>query len=156
MEKRTLGLGAFKQLISYGFYIGDTELAIVTCRLYKDALAPSTKTTYATGINHLRNFPKQYDKVSFPSDIYKPASRLSILLSFFAAYLFEKDSIRTHSTIRNYMSQVKQFYLKRGYPKKMVESELLKTVMKSIKRCMPPKTDTRSAFLFLHYTPQEI
>ena len=151
MEKSTLGLGVFKQLISFGLYIGDTDLAIVACRLYKDALAPSTKITYSTGVNHLRKFTKLYVKVPFPVGDFEPPSRLSISLIFFAAYLFEVDSIRSHSTIRNYMSQVKQLYVKRGYPKKMLESDLLKAVMKGIKRCMPPKADTRIAFLLIHY-----
>ena len=141
----------FKQLISFGLYIGDTDIAIVACRLYKDALAPSTQSSYSTVVNHLRKFTKKYDKVPFPGDDFKPPSRLSISLIFFAAYLFELDTIRSHSTIRNYMSQVKQLYLKRGYPKKLLESELLRTVMNGIKRYMPPKADTRIAFLLVHY-----
>ena len=116
LEKRTLCIGVFQQLISFGLYIGDTDLAIVACRLYKDALAPSTKSSYSTGVNHLRKFTAKYDKIPFPADDFKPPSRLSISLIFFAAYLFEKDTIRSHSTIRNYMSQAKQHYLKRGYP----------------------------------------
>ena len=43
-------------------------------------------------------------------------------LTFFAAYLFELDSIKTYATIRNYMTHVKQFYIKKGYPKKLLES----------------------------------
>ena len=61
------------------------------------------------------------------------------------------DSIRSFNTIRNYMSQARQLYLKRNYPEKVLDSELLKTVMKGIKRCMPPKADSRIAFLLIHY-----
>ena len=73
-------------------------------------------------------------------------------LAFFAAFLFETDSIRSYNTIRNYMSQVKQVYLKRGYPETQLESHMLKTVKKGIRRCMPQKPDTRIAFLLIHYT----
>ena len=141
----------FQLLIDFGLYIGDTDLAIVACRLYKDALAPSTKSSYSTGVNHLRRFTKKYHKIPFPVGNFERPSRLSISMIFFAAYLFEIDTIRSYSTIRNYMSQVKQLYLKRGYPEDLLESELLKSVMKGIKRCIPPKADTRIAILLIHY-----
>ena len=95
---------------------------------------------------------KKYDKVPFPIDNFNLPSRLSLSLIFFAVYLFEMDSIGSYNTIRNYMSQVRQSYLKRGYPEKLLESQLLKTVKKGIKRCMPPKADTRIAFLLVHYS----
>ena len=49
------------------------------------------------------------------------------------------------------MSHVTQFYVKKGYPKKKLLSPLLKAVMRGIKRCMPPKADSRVAFLLIHY-----
>ena len=151
MEKSTLRIGAFEQLISFGIHIGDTNLAIVACRLYRDALAPSSRSTYSTGVNHLRKFTQKYKNIPFPLKNFEPPSYLSLSLIFFAAYLFEIDSIRAYNTIRNYMSQVKQIYLKRGYPEKKLESHMLKTVKKGIRRCMPPKPDTRIAFLLIHY-----
>ena len=51
------------------------------------------------------------------------------------------------------MSHVKQHYICKGYPKEMLDSPLLKAVMRGVKRCMPPKADTRIAFLLLHYKP---
>ena len=151
MEKRTLGVGVFKLLIGFGLYIGDPDLAIIACRLYRDALAPSTRNTYSTGVNHLRKFTKKYDKIPFPASNFELPSRLSLSMIFFATYLFEVDTIHSYSTIRNYMSQVKQLYLKRGYPEDLLESNLLSAVMKGIKRCIPPKADTRIAFLLIHY-----
>ena len=144
--KKYSSVGAFEQLINYGLYIGDTDLAIVACRLYKDALAPSSKSSYSTGIKHLLNFTQKYDKVPFPIDNFNPASRLSLSLIFFAVYLLEMDSIGSYNTIRNYMSQVRQSYLKRVYPEKLLESQLLKTVKKGIKRCMPKKRTLVSPF----------
>ena len=151
MEKSTLCTGAFKQLLSFGLHIGDTDLAIVACRLYRDALAPSSRSTYSTGVNHLRKFTKKYIKIPFPFEHFEPPSYLSLSLVFFAAYLFETDSIRAYNTVRNYMSQVKQVYLKRGYPETRLESHMLKTVKKGIRRCMPQNPDTRIAFLLIHY-----
>ena len=76
---------------------------------------------------------------------------MSPALIFFAAYLFEIDSIKSYFTIRNYMSHVKQLYVKKGYPKSKFDSAVLKAVMRGIQRCMPPKADSRVAFLLIHY-----
>ena len=124
----------------------------MACRLYRDALAPSTKNTYKTGVRHLQRFQQKYPMAPLPSDEFSPPSRTSISLVFFAAYLFETDSIKSHTTIRNYMSHVMQFYIKKGFPKRKLVSPLLKAVMRGIKRCIPPKPDSRIAFLLIHYS----
>ena len=49
------------------------------------------------------------------------------------------------------MSHVTQYYVKKGFPKKALNSPLLKAVMRGVKRCMPPKSDSRIAFLLIHY-----
>ena len=151
MEKRSVTLGAFIELIKFGLRIGDIHIAMVACRLYRDALAPSTKTTYKTGVRHLQRFKQKYPRAPLPADVFTPPSRVSVSLVFFASYLFELDTIKSYGTIRNYMSHVKQFYVKKGYPKKKLESPLLKAVMRGVKRCMPPKADSRVAFLLIHY-----
>ena len=48
-------------------------------------------------------------------------------------------------------SHVTHFYLKKGYAIKILGSPLLKAVMRGVKRCMPPKADSRVAFLLIHY-----
>ena len=151
MEKSTLGLGVFSKLLGFGVHIGDTDIAIVTCRLYRDALAASTRSTYKTGVRHLRKFTQKYPKIPLPTVDINSHSRLTLSLVFFAAYLFELDSIKSYSTIRNYMTHVTQFYVKKGYAKKSLKSELLQTVMRGIKNSMPPKADSRVAFLLIHY-----
>ena len=151
LEKSTLGIGVFTKLLNFGIQIGDTDIAIVACRLYREALAPTTRGTYKTGVRHLQKFAKKYPKLHLPSVDRNSPSRLTLSLVFFAAYLFEVDSINLYSTIWNYMSHVTQFYVKKGYPKKSLKSELLKTVKLGIKRCMPPKADSRVAFLLIHY-----
>ena len=83
--------------------------------------------------------------------IFPPPFRTSISLVFFAAYLFELDTIKSDGTIRNYMSHVSQFYVKKGYPKNRLNSPLIKAVMRGVKRCMPPKSDSRIAFLLIQY-----
>ena len=119
--------------------------------LYRDALAPSTKTTYKTGVRHLQRFKQKYPSATFPNDAFSPPSKTSISLVFFATYLFELDTIRCHGTIRNYMSHVTQFFVKKGVPRKRLDSPLLKSVMRGIKRCMPPRPYSRIAFLLIHY-----
>ena len=133
----------FKELIRFGLRINDIHIALVTCRLYRDALAPSTKITYKTGVRHLMKFKLKYPAAPVPTDKFIPPSKWSLSLAFFVAYLFELDSINSYSTIRNYVSHVTQFYLKNGCPKKKLNSPLLRAVMRGVKRCMPPKTDTR-------------
>ena len=124
---------------------------MVACRLYRDALAPSTKNTYKTGVRHLQRFMLKYPNAPLPSDDFNPPSKISISLVFFAAYLFELESIKSYGTIRNYMSHVTQFYVQKGHIKKRLNSPLLKAVLCGIKRCMPPKADSRVAFLLIHY-----
>ena len=51
-------------------------------------------------------------------------------------------------------SHVTQFYVKKGYPKKKLHSPLLKAVMQGVKRCMPPKADSRAAFLIHYHIPR--
>ena len=94
-------IGVFTEIIKFGVFIGDIDIAIVVCRLYRDALAPSTKSTYKTGVRHLQRFKQKYPKAPFPSDVFQPPSKVSISLAFFTAYLFELESIKSHSTIRN-------------------------------------------------------
>ena len=139
------------EIIKFGLFIGDIDIAMVVCRLYRDALAPSTKTTYKTGVRHLQKFKQKYPNAPFPTDVFRPPSKVSISLAFFAAYLFELDSIKSHGTIRNYLTHVKQFYVKKGYPKKNLESPLFKAVMRGVKRCIPQNPDSRIAFLLIHY-----
>ena len=124
---------------------------MVACRLYRDALAPSSRTTYRTGVRHLHKFRQKYPMAPLPPAEFNPPSKISISLVFFAAHLFELDTIKSHGTIRNYMSHVTQFYIKKGIPKKKLVSPLLSAVMRGIKRCMPPKQDSRIAFLLIHY-----
>ena len=54
LEECSLLIGVFKELIGFGLFIGDTDIAIVACRLFRDALAPTTKTTYKTVVDQLR------------------------------------------------------------------------------------------------------
>ena len=108
----------FKEIIKFGLYIGDIDIAIVVCRLYRDALAPGTKSTYKTGVRHLQKFKQKYPKAPFPTDVFKPPSNVSISLAFFTAYLFELDSIKSHNTIRNYLTHVTQLYVKKGTQKR--------------------------------------
>ena len=112
---------------------------------------PHDRGTYKTGVRHLFKFAKKYPKLTLTSIDRNAPSRLTLSLVFFAAYLFEIDSINSFSTIQNYMSHVTQFYLKKGYTKKLLKSDLLKTVMRGIKRSMPPKADSRAAFFLIHY-----
>ena len=141
----------FRALIKFGIHIGDVDFAVVACRLYRDALAPGTKKQHQTGVRHLQRFIEKYPCAPLPSDEFSPPSRMSNSLVFFAAYLFELPSINAYSTIRNYISHVRQFYLKKGHPPKKLDSPLLKAVMRGVKRCMPPKADSRVAFLLIHY-----
>ena len=57
-------------------------------------------------------FRLKYPKAPLPPNEFTAPSQASISLVFFAAYLFELDSIKAFGTIRNYMSQVMQFYVK--------------------------------------------
>ena len=102
-------------------------------------------------MRHLQKFRNIYPHAPFPSDKFIPPSKTALSLVFFAAYLFELDSIKSYKTIRNYITHVRQFYVKKGYPRKKLHSPLLKAVMQGIKRCMPPKADSRIAFLLIHY-----
>ena len=151
MEKSTGNLGLFSKLINFGIKINDTDIAIVACRLYRDALAPSTRSTYKTGVKHLHKFARKYPTLPLPTTDLNSPSHLSLSLTFFAAYLFELDSINSFSTIRNYMSHVTQFYVKKGYAKKSLKSELLQTVLRGVKNSMPSNADSRVAFLLIHY-----
>ena len=126
----------FRELIKFGIDIGDVDIALVACRLYRDALAPGTKKQHKIRVRHLQRFMEKYPSAPLPSDDFSPPSRMFISLVFFAAYLFELPSINAYSTIRNYMSHVRQFYLKKGHPPKKLNSPLLKAVMRGVKRCM--------------------
>ena len=140
MEGCSLAVGAFTELFNFGILIGDIEIALVACRLYRDALAPSTKVTYKTGVRHFKKFKQKYPMAPIPSKEFNPPSLVSISLTFFAAYLIELDSIKIYATIRNYMTHVKQFYIKKGFPKKTLESNLLKSILRGIKKMHPSKS----------------
>ena len=88
MEENSLPVGVFTEIIKFGVFIGDIDIAIVVCRLYRDALAPSTKSTYKTGVRHLQRLKQKYPKAPFPSDVFNPPSKVSMSLAFFTAYLF--------------------------------------------------------------------
>ena len=56
---KALAVGVFSELIRFGTRIGETDIAIIACRLYRDALAPSTKTNYKTVVRHLQRLKQK-------------------------------------------------------------------------------------------------
>ena len=119
--------------------------------LYFSALAPSTIKSYKTGENHLRKFLDQFPavpRVLFPR---RPPSIGTLTLCFFAASLFTKDTIKSAKTIRCYVSNAKNYWIKLGCDPECLDSTELFRVMRGISRKLPPKADTRPPFLLPHY-----
>ena len=113
-------------------------------------LLTSTKTTYKTGVINCIIFQENIQKSPSPL-LTAPTLPKCPSLVFFAAYLFEIDTNKTYSTIRNYISLVKQFYVKTGYPKSEFDTAVHKAVKRGIEKGRLPKADSRAAFLLFDY-----
>ena len=127
------------------------ELAPLVFSIYKDALATSSKRTYQTGNNHFQKFVKAFPKLESIGGSIPPPSPQILALCFFAVALFLKKSIKSSSTIRSYIRHVKNKWIQKGYDPESLESDVLDRVLKGLKRRLPPKKDTRPAFLLPHY-----
>ena len=62
-----------------------------------------------------------------------------------------KKTITSASTIRSYIRHVKNQWIQNGCDPESLDSGVLDRVLKGLKRCWPPKTDVRPAFLLPHY-----
>ena len=80
-----------------------------------------------------------------------PPSQHILTLCFFSVALYQKKSIKSSRTIRSYIRHVKNQWIQNGCDPKILESDVLERVLKGIKRRLPPKSDTRPAFLLPHY-----
>ena len=111
--KNALVIGVLKEPVGLDLFIGDTDIAMVACHLYTDALvAAPSKTMHKTGVNHFHKFTKKYPTIPSPRS---PKSRFSnVPFVFFAAYLFELDCFKPYHTVRNYLSHVTQVDVKKA------------------------------------------
>ena len=74
-----------------------------------------------------------------------------LTLCFFAVALFLKKSIKSARTIRSYIRRVKNQWIQKGCDPEILKSDVLERVVKGSRRRLPPKSDTRPAFLLPHY-----
>ena len=119
--------------------------------LYNSALAPSSIKSYKTGENHLRKFLDKYPLVPHTPFPKRPPTIGTLALCFFAASLFTKNSIKSPKTIRCYISHAKNYWIKLGCDPLILEFKELSRVLRGISRKLPPKADSRPAFLLPHY-----
>ena len=126
-------------------------LASLVLTLYDNALATSSKTTYKTGTNHFKKFLADFPKVANVSLPIPPPSQHILTLCFFVAVLVLKKSIKSYSTVRSYVRHVKNQWIRIGCDPEALNSDVLKRVLKGLKRHWPQKSDARPAFLLPHY-----
>ena len=127
------------------------DLAPVVFDLYNNALATSSKNSYKTGTNHFRKFLAAFPDLNTVHKPNPPPSERILTLCFFAISLFLKKSIKSVSTIKSYVRHVKNLWIRNGCDSKLLRSDVLNRVLKGLKRRLPPKKDTRPAFLLPHY-----
>ena len=65
--------------------------------------------------------------------------------------LFVKKSIKSVNTIKSYVRHVKNLWIRTGCDPKVLKSDVLRRVLKGLKRRLPPKRDARPAFMLPHY-----
>lgn len=127
------------------------DLALLVFDLYDNALATSSKKTYKTGTNHFKKFLAEFPGLGSVNLPVPPPSHYILTLCFFAATLFQKKSIKSAATIKSYVKHVKNQWIQDGCDPSILESDVLKRVLKGMKRRLPPKRDARPAFLLPHY-----
>ena len=128
-----------------------TEFVPLVYTLYNNALATSSKKTYRSGTNHFRKFVSTFPKLESVSVQFPPPSEHILTLCFFAAKLSLKKSIKSNKTITSYIRHVKNSWIQNGVDPESLNSDVLKRVLKGLKRRLPSKMDTRPAFLLPHY-----
>ena len=136
---------------SFGERRGLTELVPLVYTLYNTALATSSKKTYRSGTNHFRKFVSTFPKLESVSVQFPPPSEHILTLCFFAAKLSLRKSIKSNKTITSYIRHVKNNWIQNGVDPESLNSDVLKRVLKGLKRRLPSKMDTRPAFLLPHY-----
>ena len=78
---------------------------------------------------------------------------MALSLCFFAAYLASRPTIKRHTTVRSYICHVKALWRDAGCPKTLLDSPLLTTVLRGVRRSLPAPPDARSAFILPLYRP---
>ena len=131
--------------------MGLEDLAPIVFDLYNNALATSSKNSYKTGTNHFHKFLTAFPELHTVCVPNPPPSKRILTLCFFAVSLFQKKSIKSANTIRSYVRHVKNLWIQKGCDPKLLQSDVLNRVLKGLKRRVPPKRDTRPAFLLPHY-----
>ena len=138
-------------IFKFGDRMGLQTLAPVVFGLYNNALATSSKKSYKTGTNHFHKFLKAFPELNTVRAPTPPPSKHVLTLCFFAVSLFLKKSIKSANTIRSYVRHVKNLWIQNGCKPDRLQSDILNRVLKGLKRQLPPKKDTRPAFLLPHY-----
>ena len=131
--------------------MGLQTLAPVVFELYNNALATSSKKAYKTGTNNFQKSLRAFPELNTMSAPTPHPTKHILALCFFAASLFLKKSIKSANTIRSYVRHVKNLWIQNGCKPERLQSDILNRVLKGLKRQLPPKKDTRPAFLLPHY-----
>ena len=136
----------------FGTRLGDEKLTNIVLNLYRRALASSSIKSYRSGENHFRKFLAKYPSLSGSPFRMNLPSDLSLTLCFFGASLFQKDSINSASSIRNYVGHAKKMLLQEGCHPDDFESDTLSRVLKGVSKILPKIPDSRPPFLLPLYS----
>ena len=82
-----------------------------------------------------------------------PPDPVALALCFFAAYLASRPTIRRYTTVRSYICHVKALWRDAGCSKTLLDSPLLTTILRGVRRALPTPPDPRSAFILPLYHP---
>ena len=127
-----------------------TEVVIL---LYKAARANTTRKSYIVGQRHWVRFQLLHPAIPFFPFTAFPPDPVSLALCFFVAYLASRPKITRHTTVRSYLCHVKALWRDAGCAENLINSPLLATVMRGVRRALPAPPDPRSAFLLPLYLP---
>ena len=106
------------------------------------------------GQRHWVRFHRLHPAIAFFPFASIPPDPVALSLCFFTAYLASRPTIRRYTTVRSYICHVKALWRDAGCSKTLLESPLLTTVLRGVRRALPAPPDPRSAFLLpLYHAP---
>ena len=134
-------------LREYGRFIRNKPLAEIVVLLYRAALTDATHKTYAVGQRHWIRFHNAHPKIDFYPFAATNINPTTLSLCFFVGYLASRPTIKRYTTVRSYICHVRALWRDAGCPDDLLQTPLLRRLMRGVRRLLPAPIDTREAFI---------
>ena len=135
----------------FGTRIEDESLgALVNC-LFFNSTAFTSRVKAKTGRKHFNQFILKTLGFKFIPKTTDQISLKGLLLCFFVAHLFRNPKNLKHTTIRNYVGNVRAVWTRQGCDLSPFDKQVIARVLRGVRSLRPSEFDGRVPFLLPHF-----